>query len=155
MTTKRKIIFLVLALAVLSLNMSPTLAECANSHDSIIRMHQTTNDAGMIEDIPYVWQEINGFCYWGALTMAIKHAGIDIDMHDLFAVSVTGFSALYANSGSDMSFWPGVFLRQIWIGTSTSELLGLDADFYFDTYTEMGAEAARVLQGRGDSIPQG
>ncbi|MGD2072604.1 MAG: hypothetical protein PVG65_03855, partial [Candidatus Thorarchaeota archaeon] len=37
-------------------------------------------DAKQLSDVPYVWQEISGFCVWSAMTMAIQYAGVDIDM---------------------------------------------------------------------------
>ncbi|MHA2287125.1 MAG: hypothetical protein ACXABZ_14785 [Candidatus Thorarchaeota archaeon] len=31
---------------------------------------------GRISDVPYVWQEMNGFCHNAAVTMAINAAGV-------------------------------------------------------------------------------
>ncbi len=46
-----------------------------------------SNEGGvLLEDIPYFWQEINGFCYWTAISMALHKAGVPIDLHTFFAV---------------------------------------------------------------------
>jgi hypothetical protein len=106
-------------------------------------------DVEQLSDVPYVWQEINGFCLWSAMTMAIQYAGVDIDLHDLFAVSGIGFSAFYARSGSGLSFTPGVFFHQIDMGDSTSKLLGLNITYYFDISTQVGSNALYALHQRG------
>jgi hypothetical protein len=139
-----------LLVIVLSCIVFPTESRNEVGFESVDLKSQYSNaDAEHLYDVPYVWQEIGGFCLWSSLTMAIQYVGVDIDLHDLFAVSGTGFSAFYARSDNDMSFYPGIFLQQIQIGSSTSELLGLNTTYYMDATTELGSEALYVLHQRG------
>jgi hypothetical protein len=49
---------------------------------------------GSISGVPYVWQEMNGFCQNAAVTMAINAAGVPLSLHDYFAVSGIGVSTI-------------------------------------------------------------
>ena len=52
-------------------------------------------DSEEVTGVPYVWQEINGFCMWAAVSMAIQHAGVPLDLYDLFATFITAFIHLF------------------------------------------------------------
>jgi hypothetical protein len=87
---------------------------------------------GHISGVPYQWQEINGFCHWSAISMALRHAGSPLDLHNLFAASGIGFSAGYIRYEDLAVFLPGVGLRQMEPLPTIAELYGLDIDIYMD-----------------------
>ncbi|MFW9803245.1 MAG: C39 family peptidase [Candidatus Thorarchaeota archaeon] len=87
---------------------------------------------GHISGVPYQWQEINGFCQWSALSMALRHAGAPLDLHSLFAASGIGFSAGYIRYEDLTVFLPGAMFRQMEPLPTIANLYGLDIDIYMD-----------------------
>ena len=88
---------------------------------------------GHIEGIPYVWQEVNGLCYWSSVDMALQYAGIDIDLRQFFAASGIGFSAAYIMIDDIQLFVAGMGFRQQQQIPAIAELLGVDYIAYFDS----------------------
>lgn len=93
---------------------------------------------GHISGVPYQWQEINGFCQWSALSMALRHAGAPLDLHNLFAASGIGFSAGYIRYEDLTVFIAGAMLRQMEPLPTIANLYGLDIDIYMDDDTGIG-----------------
>jgi hypothetical protein len=93
---------------------------------------QLGEDSAYINDIPYVWQEINGFCHWASLTMALHCAGVELNLHELFAVSGLGFSAAYVRFNETALMMPGVGFRQQGQLLQICELYGLEHKLYLD-----------------------
>ncbi|MFW9965638.1 MAG: C39 family peptidase [Candidatus Thorarchaeota archaeon] len=87
---------------------------------------------GHISGVPYQWQEINGFCQWSALSMALRHAGAPLELHNLFAASGIGFSAGYIRYEDLAVFLPGAMLRQMEPLPTIANLYGLNIDIYMD-----------------------
>ena len=100
--------------------------------------YSTPADSGEVTGVPYVWQEINGFCMWAAVSMAIQHAGVPLDLHGLFVASGIGFSASYIRYEENMLFMPGAFFRQMMSLDAVSSLYGLNTTMYMDASTELG-----------------
>ena len=110
-----------------------------NSTDNLVRTHAYTPAAAIeVTGIPYVWQEINGFCMWAAVSMALQHAGVPLDLHELFAASGIGFSASYLRYEENMLFVPGVFYRQLDPLETVTSFYGLNTSIYMDPSTELG-----------------
>ncbi|MHA2084727.1 MAG: hypothetical protein ACXABD_13300, partial [Candidatus Thorarchaeota archaeon] len=59
--------------------------------ESTLNQFQPSN-VELLSDVPYVWQEINGFCAWAAVSMALQYIDVDLNLHDVFAASTIGFS---------------------------------------------------------------
>ena len=77
---------------ILSLVM-PILAQNSSSiYVSSDGSDYSLSNEGLIQDVPYVWQEINGFCSWAAASIMFQSAGVPADMYTLFAASTVGFS---------------------------------------------------------------
>ncbi|MHA2193484.1 MAG: C39 family peptidase, partial [Candidatus Thorarchaeota archaeon] len=95
--------------------------------------HLVSSEGGvLIEDVPYYWQEINGFCYWTTIAMALHAVGVPIDLHTFFAVSGIGFSNAYVRVNDSMMMLPGAFFRQQAQLLPFCELYGLTHELHVD-----------------------
>jgi hypothetical protein len=99
--------------------------------DSTPNFH-LSEDSAYIADIPYSWQEINGFCHWASITMAMHCAGVELNLHDFFAVSSLGFSVAYVRFNETALMLPGVGFRQQGQLLQICELYGLEHEVYLD-----------------------
>ena len=88
---------------------------------------------GYVTDIPYVWQQINGFCGWATLSMGLSAIGIDLSLADVFAVSGIGFSSSYVRYEDTFTFLPGPLYKQQNVLETVSDLLGFELNFYLDS----------------------
>ena len=99
-------------------------------------VHQSSQLAyegdGLLSEVPYVWQEINGFCAWAATAMAMQHAGAPVELHDLFALSTIGFSYAYIRFNDTMLMFPGAIYQQIEPTKLATDLYGLNLSIYLD-----------------------
>ena len=103
------------------------------------------SESGEIIGVPYVWQEVNGFCFPSALSMVLQSMGLDLSLYDILAASGSGFSMVYISVDETMMFLPGVMVRQLpWFEFFT-DLYGLEMQFYLDTSTEYGYNALQIL----------
>ncbi len=91
-----------------------------------------STDGVLIKDIPYFWQEINGFCYWTAITMAMHKVGVPIDLYTFFAVSGIGFSNAYVRVNDTMMMLPGALFRQQEQLLPLCEFYGLSHELYIN-----------------------
>lgn len=107
----------------------------------VSQISQTTNGT-YLSEVPYVWQEVNGYCMSAALSMVLQGMGMDIEMFDLFAAMGTGFSALYIGYDNTRMFYPGVLVRQPSYFNFFSELYGVDLTVYLDSSSDFGGGAA-------------
>ena len=108
-----------------------------------------TFTAEHVNDVPYVWQEINGFCHWAALSMVFQHAGAPLDLANLFAVSGVGFSSVYIRDTSFAFYRPGVWFRQVPPVGYVSEQYGLNCTFFIDPNSGLGAGTVIYLDAIG------
>ncbi|MHA1949123.1 MAG: BtrH N-terminal domain-containing protein [Candidatus Thorarchaeota archaeon] len=88
--------------------------------------------SGNVTGVPYVWQEINGFCHWAAYSMIIQSAGVPLDMYSLFAATGIGFSASYLRYETNMLFFPGPFYIQTVSTMAVEDIFGLNITMYLD-----------------------
>ncbi|MHA3963780.1 MAG: hypothetical protein AM325_009585, partial [Candidatus Thorarchaeota archaeon SMTZ1-45] len=82
--------------------------------------------SGEITDVPYVWQEVNGFCFPSALSMVLQSMGLDLNLYDILAASGVGFSMVSFSVDETMTFFPGVMVRQISWFEFFMDLYGLE-----------------------------
>ena len=106
----------------------------------------------MVEDVPYVWQQITGYCFPSALSMALQSMGYNLELGDLFATTGVGFSAIYVNIGTNWAFFAGVLARQIDWFYAFADLYGFEASLYLDTGTDFGAYYAYVMTSIGNEF---
>jgi hypothetical protein len=124
-------IVLIVMLTFYAIRVSPI----ANRSGAIISSpdhHITGSGGAYIEGVDYVWQEINGFCNWAAVTMALQSIGIEVDLHTLFTVSTIGFTTAYMNVNETVQFIAGSSLRQQANYVTISELYGVDHSVLVD-----------------------
>ncbi|KXH70526.1 MAG: hypothetical protein AM326_04300 [Candidatus Thorarchaeota archaeon SMTZ-45] len=95
--------------------------------------YDVSTDAGKVTEVPYVWQEINGFCHWATLSMALQSIGVQLDLAEVLAVSGAGFTAGYVRYEDDWKFLPGPIYRQQSTMTTVADLFGFEIEFYMDT----------------------
>lgn len=120
------------------LSVSAPRAIDTNSSSVVKIDYSLPTEAGEVTGVPYVWQEINGFCNWASVTMALQHIGVSLDLHGLFAASGIGFSASYLRFEENLMFWPGAFYRQLAPLYVVSSLYGLNTTIYMDSSTDIG-----------------
>lgn len=105
-----------------------------------------------ITKVPYVWQEVNGFCFPSSLSMVLQSMGLDLSLYDILAASGSGFSMVSMSVDETMTFFPGVMVRQIpWFEFFT-DLYGLEMQFYLNSSTEYGWNAIQMLATLGCDI---
>jgi hypothetical protein len=98
-----------------------------------------------VDDVPYVWQEVNGFCLPSAMSMVFQSMGRNLSLYDILASSGTGFSMVSISVDEAMGFYPGVMVRQLqWLEFFT-ELQGIEMEFYLDSSTAYGWNAKEML----------
>ena len=112
----------------------------------------TLSDSGEVSDVPYVWQEINGFCLPSALSMVLQGAGVDLSLYDILAASGSGFSMVSISTERSMTFYPGVMTRQIPSLEFFTDLYGLNLQFYLDSNTDYGLNAKIFVESLGCEV---
>ncbi len=142
MQTKHKVVFLLVI--ILPLVTIPLGMKVDNSNIQQIETNQVSQalDAYYIQDVPYVWQEVNGYCASAAISMVLQSMGMDLDLHDLFSAMGTGFSAMYIGIEETRSFYPGVLIRQPEYFQFFFDLYGLEFTTYLDTRQPFGRGGA-------------
>ncbi|MFW9925383.1 MAG: C39 family peptidase, partial [Candidatus Thorarchaeota archaeon] len=104
-------------------------------------------DAGEVTGVPYVWQELNGFCHWATLSMALHSIGIQFDLAEVLAASGAGFTAGYVRYEDFWLFSAGSGYRQQSTLETIADILGFEVEFYLDTdSTDFGTLFALTLQ---------
>ncbi len=114
--------------------------------------HAPSADSTVLEGVPYVWQEINGFCAWAATSILMQYEGASLDLHDIFAVSGVGFSFAYYQRNDTMLIFPGAIYEQIDPVFFMAELYGLNYTIYFGSEISGAEEQVAYLEGRGISV---
>jgi hypothetical protein len=107
------------------------------------------NSEGIVENVPYVWQEINGLCAWAATSAAVQAAGVDLDLHDVLAATSVGFSFAYVRYNDTWLIYPGAIYMQAEPTQFLADLYGLNLTMYFDTSTPSADQLVEVWEGRG------
>jgi hypothetical protein len=97
-----------------------------------------SRSATYIEDIPYVWQEINGFCHWSSISMALQHIGFPLKLGDVFAATGIGFSVVYLQFEDIMMLIPGSNYRQFYQSQYLETFHGIEYSVMVDNTTEAG-----------------
>ncbi|MFW9845138.1 MAG: C39 family peptidase [Candidatus Thorarchaeota archaeon] len=129
---RNHIALMLLAVLCITVCSLPTNAAALDSTYSVNSSQLSADGYGHVSDVPYQWQEINGFCHWSAISMALRHAGAPLDLHSLFAASGIAFSAGYIRYEDLAVLIPGAGLRQMEPLPTIAELYGLDIDIYMD-----------------------
>jgi hypothetical protein len=109
--------------------------------------HNVSAEAGEVIGVPYVWQELNGFCHWATLSMQLQSIGIQLDLAEVFAASGAGFTAGYVRFEDLWVFVSGPGYRQQSDLATFADLLGFEIEFYLDTdSTDYGPLVTLTMQ---------
>jgi hypothetical protein len=109
----------------------------------------TPRSEGLVYDVPYVWQEINGLCAWAATSVAVQAAGVDLDLHDVLAATSVGLSFAYVRYNDTWLMYPGAIYMQAEPTQFLADLYGLNLTMYFDASTPSADQLVEVWEGRG------
>ena len=109
-------------------------------------------DAGIVSEVPYVWQEINGFCAWAATSSAMQAAGADVDMYDVFAASTIGFSFAYFQINDTLLMFPGALYTQVEPTQFLADLYGLNYTLYLGSTIPSLEQAVQVYNAQGINV---
>ncbi len=145
-------LFLILCILMISFSSASQTAVVVLDEEQEPRTVRNTTTSGYVEEVPYVWQQINGYCMPSAISMTLQSMGIEMDLATLFAATGAGFSAVYVNVEDMWSFYPGVMSRQAQWFESFAELHGLEAAIYLDSDTDYGLTAAQAVAGMGQEF---
>ena len=127
----------------------------ATSPSSEVQLTDSTMvlaDEGLLDGVPYVWQEMNGFCAWAATSIAFQYAGVDADLHDLFALSSIGFTFGYIRYNDTMLMFPGALYDQVGPVDFVADLYGVNYTQYFDQDTPGAEQAVQVYESQGINV---
>ncbi|MCF2138226.1 MAG: BtrH N-terminal domain-containing protein [Candidatus Thorarchaeota archaeon] len=105
--------------------------------------------AKTLQQVPYIWQEINGLCNWAGTAIALQYAGVDVTLHDLLALSGIGFSFSYIRYNDTLLMFPGALYQQIDPVVFVTRLYGLNYSIYFDASVEGIDEQLDYFRSRG------
>ncbi|MGY5864645.1 MAG: C39 family peptidase [Candidatus Thorarchaeota archaeon] len=126
-----KIGLFILLTIMLSLGI-PRASDTSNS--SFMKIdHSLSAESGEVTGIPYVWQELNGFCYWATLSMALSSIGIDLDLAEVCAATGIGFTSSYVRYEDTMMLLSGSMYKQQSTLDTVADLLGFEVEFFMDS----------------------
>ncbi|MFW9786125.1 MAG: C39 family peptidase [Candidatus Thorarchaeota archaeon] len=124
----------------------------ANNHQQTTTTRSAFTVSEEITNVPYVWQEVNGFCLPSSLSMVLQSMGLDLSLYDILAASGTGFSVVSISVDESMTLLPGVLVRQIpWLEFLT-DLYGLELQIYLNSSTDYGENAMQILASLSSEI---
>jgi hypothetical protein len=109
------------------------------------------DNSALLPGVDYVWQEINGFCAWAATTIAMRYAGVGVDLHDVFAISGIGFSFAYIRYNDTLLMYPGALYQQLEPTAFMAELYGLNLSVYYSSELEGAVQQQQIWESQGIS----
>ncbi len=107
---------------------------------------------GLVQDVPYVWQEINGLCAWAATSTAVQAAGVELDLHDVLAATSVGLSFASVRYNDTWLMYPGAIYMQAEPTQFLADLYGLDLTMYLGSSTPSVDQLVEVWEGRGINV---
>ncbi len=123
----------IIIIVVISLSVGVPGVSTLNTTSLLKIDHSLSADSGEVAGVPYVWQELNGFCHWATLSMQLQSIGIQLDLAEVFAASGAGFTAGYVRFEDTWVFVSGPGYRQQSNLATFADLLGFEIEFYMDT----------------------
>lgn len=110
------------------------------------------SQSATLEDVPFVWQEINGFCNWAATSSALQYIGVDLDLAAVFAATTVGFSYAYYKYNDSLLTYPGVIYKQVEPTQFLSELYGVNYTVYVGENLPGGDHAQQLWENEGINV---
>ena len=110
------------------------------------------NDGSVIlPGVDYIWQEINGFCAWAATATAMRYAGADVDLYDIFALSGIGTSFAYIRYNDTLLIYPGALYQQMEPTAFLAEIYGLNLSVYLSSEVTGADRQQQIWESQGIS----
>ena len=143
----RKSLFGMMLAFVLCLSFLPTLSATSTSGTQLrfLTTPLSSKSETYLEEIPYVWQEINGFCHWACVSMALQHIGLPLNLYDVFALTGIGFSAVYVSYQDIRMMLAGPVYRQLYQVQYLESFLEIEYTVMIDNNTEAGQFFAQAM----------
>lgn len=142
----RKIVLAVMLVLILNVGIGTLDIPPPGTPRNVSKRTSIWSSSGNLTGVPYVWQEINGFCHWAAYSMILQYAGAPLNLYSFFAATGIGFSATYLRYGTNMLFLPGPFFRQMVSTLAIEEMYGLNITMCLDrTVSDVGEMLAEQL----------
>lgn len=138
-------IALVLLLTIISIPF-PTNTGELDLPSSSIDSANSSKPVEHVEDVPYVWQQLNGYCHWAAISMVLQSVGVPLDLAGVFAASGIGFAAFMVRDDAALHFWPGPWVRQMVPVTIVSDFYGLNLTLCIDPESGLGSDTSQYLE---------
>ncbi len=114
--------------------------------------HLSADGMGLLHGVPYVWQEINGFCNLAATSIVMQYEGAPLTLHDLFLLSGSGFSFAYIRYNDTLLMFPGVLFRQLEPVLFVCNMYGLSYTLYCSVNTPGIADQISALEALGINV---
>lgn len=105
-----------------------------------------------IPNVPYVWQEVNGFCAWASLDAVFRYFGANTTLARLLDVSGTAFAFLYLRADPTLLFFTGPLGSQIPDTDFLAKTYGFDITWYFGEGTPGIEPIKPVLEEHGMNV---
>lgn len=95
----------------------------------------TGGGGGDIENVPYTWQKIDGFCAYASLSSVFQYYGENMSLEKTLALSGAAWGAGRVKAGSNWLFLTGPLSMQMWDFDYLADSLGYELKLY---YSEKG-----------------
>jgi len=109
-------------------------------------------DEYQIPDVPYIWQEVNGFCAWASLAMIFQYLGVDITLPQIFDVSGLGYAFYYLRADPTLLFLTGSLGSQLPDTEFLAATYGVEMEWYFSADTPGVGQLKTILRQRGVNV---
>lgn len=145
----RKAVLAILLMTILVA--TPSLVQAKSDYSTQNGMYFVSGDA-ILPPKSYIWQEINGFCAWAAIAMAMQYAGIDVSLYDVFAASSIGFSFAYFHINDTILMFPGAIYSQLEPTDFIANLYGINYTLYVSSDIPYIDENIQIWESEGISV---
>jgi hypothetical protein len=129
----------------------PSITNYKDSNSVPVAHMIHAENSALLANVDYIWQEINGFCAWAATTIAMRYAGIEVDLHDVFAISGIGFSFAYINYNDTLLIYPGALYQQLEPTAFMADLYDLNLTAYYSSELTGAIEQQQIWESQGIS----
>ncbi|MBD3404554.1 MAG: hypothetical protein GF411_00285 [Candidatus Lokiarchaeota archaeon] len=122
-----------------------------SASDSIDTVFSKTS-VKTLDGVPYVWQELNGYCAWAATSILFQYAGVDLDLGGIFAASSVGYSFAHIRYNDTFLMFPGVLYQQVEPTDFAADLYNLNFTLYISIDAEGVNDAVDYWERYGISV---
>lgn len=133
------------------LMITPSIVQTSSDFPKLDSNYSISGDT-ILPSKPYIWQEINGFCAWATVAMAMQYAGVDVNLYDVFAISSIGFSFAYFHINDTILMFPGALYSQVEPTDFISKYYGINYTLYVSASIPNLEQNLQVWENEGISV---